>query len=155
MIPGLGEITERVAYRLNPVFDVYRVSDTFPNLCALISHILTLPSITLIYPGSVLGFPRSTQEFIYFNRTDVQDAIHAPHINWMSCTNTDVYINATTGRGGNDQSIPSMLSVMPNVIDKSVRTVVVHGLAVCLFMRYWFCGLLIVLVFRVGLYPYC
>ena len=60
----------------------------------------------------------------------MQDAIHAPHIDWMSCTNGDVYINATTGAGGRDQSIPSMLSVMPNVIDKSVRTVVVHGLAV-------------------------
>ncbi|KAG6920015.1 hypothetical protein DXG01_010083 [Tephrocybe rancida] len=40
-----------------------------------------------------------------------------------------VYINAATGRGGNDQSIPSTLSVLPNVIEKSVRTVIVHGLA--------------------------
>ncbi|KAF9010474.1 alpha/beta-hydrolase [Cyathus striatus] len=96
---------------LNPVFDVYRISDTWPNL------------------WSVLGFPRSTQEFIYFNRTDVQDAIHAPHIEWNSCANGNVYINATTGRPGNDQSIPSTLSVLPNVIEKSERTVIVHGLA--------------------------
>lgn len=60
----------------------------------------------------------------------VQDAIHAPHINWMSCTDNNVYVNTTTGRGINDQSIPSTLSVLPNVIEKSVRTVIVHGLAV-------------------------
>ncbi|KAL0956002.1 hypothetical protein HGRIS_002178 [Hohenbuehelia grisea] len=102
----IHSLVQRAVGVLNPVFDVYRVSDTFPNL------------------WSVLGFPRSTQEFIYFNRTDVQDAIHAPHISWNSCANRNVY--AGTGR---DQSIPSMLSVMANVIEKSVRTVVVHGLA--------------------------
>ncbi|THG97171.1 hypothetical protein EW026_g4786 [Hermanssonia centrifuga] len=96
---------------LNPVFDVYRVSDTWPSL------------------WSVIGFPESTQEFVYFNRTDVQDAIHAPHINWEACTSGSVYINKTTGAAGRDQSVASMLSIFPNVIEKSVRTVVVHGLA--------------------------
>ncbi|PFH53772.1 hypothetical protein AMATHDRAFT_54267 [Amanita thiersii Skay4041] len=102
---------QRAVGVLNPAFDVYRVSDTFPNL------------------WSVLGFPRSTQEFIYFNRTDVQDAIHAPHISWSSCADNSVYINATTGAQGRDQSIASTLSVLPNVIEKSERTVIVHGLA--------------------------
>ncbi|KAG7090999.1 hypothetical protein E1B28_010066 [Marasmius oreades] len=102
---------QRAVGVLNPVFDVYRVTDTFPNL------------------WSVLGFPRDTQKFIYFNRTDVQDAIHAPHINWEDCSSGSVYINRTTGRAGSDQSIPSTLSVLPNVIDKSVRSVIVHGLA--------------------------
>jgi len=96
---------QRAIGLLNPVFDVYRVSDTFPNL------------------WSVLGFPRSTQEFVYFNRTDVQDAIHAPHIVWQSCAAKSVYLP------GGDQSIPSTLSVLPNVIEKSERTVIVHGLA--------------------------
>ncbi|KAI0072849.1 alpha/beta-hydrolase [Panus rudis PR-1116 ss-1] len=107
----LHSIIQRQISILNPVFDVYRVSDTFPNL------------------WSVLGFPRDTQKFIYFNRTDVQNAIHAPHINWQSCTDNSVYINRTTGGPGRDQSIPSTLSVLPNVIEKSERTVIVHGLA--------------------------
>ncbi|KAF8584818.1 alpha/beta-hydrolase [Ramaria rubella] len=102
---------QRAVTVLNPAFDVYRVSDTWPNL------------------WSVLGFPRSTQEFIYFNRTDVQDAIHAPHIEWESCTSGSVYINPATGGPGNDQSLPTTLSVLPNVIEKSIRTVIVHGLA--------------------------
>ncbi|GLB37384.1 putative peptidase S10 family protein [Lyophyllum shimeji] len=113
VIPGcrIHSPIQRAIGLLNPAFDVYRVSDTWPNL------------------WSVLGFPRSTQKFIYFNRTDVQDAIHAPHIQWSDCANAPVYINRTTGRGGRDQSIPSTLSVLPNVIEKSVRTVIVHGLA--------------------------
>ncbi|TRM69197.1 Alpha/Beta hydrolase protein [Schizophyllum amplum] len=98
------QITEEI-YWLNPVFNIYRVTDTFPNL------------------WSVLGFPRDTQQFIYFNRTDVQDAIHAPHQIWEDCLGP-VYV----GEDG-DQSLPSMLSIMPNVIEKSARTVVVHGLA--------------------------
>ncbi|KAK1230491.1 hypothetical protein PQX77_006419 [Marasmius sp. AFHP31] len=102
---------QRAVGVLNPVFDVYRVTDTFPDL------------------WSVLGFPRDTQKFIYFNRTDVQDAIHAPHINWEDCSSGSVYINRTTGRAGRDQSISSTLSVLPNVIEKSERTVIVHGLA--------------------------
>ena len=87
------------------------------------------PTNLPILAGSVLGFPRSTQEFVYFNRTDVQDAIHAPHIVWESCGENSVYVNTTTGRAINDQSIPSALSVLPNVIEKSTRTVIAHGLA--------------------------
>ncbi|ESK93701.1 carboxypeptidase cpds [Moniliophthora roreri MCA 2997] len=102
---------QRAVGVLNPVFDVYRVTDTFPNL------------------WSVLGFPRSTQKFIYFNRTDVQEILHVPPTNWQDCSSGSVYINRATGGPGRDQSIASTLSVMPNVIEKSVRTVIVHGLA--------------------------
>ena len=125
------------------------------------------PTFTLL--GSVLGFPRSTQEFVYFNRSgftlktdvrstylglqdgrqslsvfpvkgpshddqQVQNAIHAPHVVWEACQGP-VYINATTGAPGNDQSIPSTLSVLPNAIEKSERTVIIHGLAVRISYR--------------------
>ncbi|CDO70948.1 hypothetical protein BN946_scf184829.g57, partial [Trametes cinnabarina] len=123
---------QRAVGVINPVFDVYRVTDTFPNL------------------WSVLGFPRSTQKFIYFNRsvrtisnmfhievtclkfaelTCVQKAIHAPHITWEACADRSVYINPVTGGPGNDQSVASTLSVLPNVIEKSERVAIVHGLA--------------------------
>ncbi|KAF5351716.1 hypothetical protein D9756_007520 [Leucocoprinus leucothites] len=101
----ISRLIQRAVGVLNPAFNVYRVTDTFPNL------------------WSVLGFPRDTQEFIYFNRTDVQDAIHAPHMEWSTCSDRNVYVRS-------DQSLPSMLSgVMPNVIENSERVVVVHGLA--------------------------
>ncbi len=60
----------------------------------------------------------------------VQNAIHAPHINWEACSDGSVYINPTTGGPGNDQSVASTLSVLPNVIEKSERVAIVHGLAV-------------------------
>lgn len=60
---------------------------------------------------------------LYFERPDVKAAIHAPpHVNWTECSNIDVFPNG-------DGSLPSALSVLPNVIDKSNRTVIIHGLA--------------------------
>ena len=61
--------------------------------------------------------------------SQVQDVIHAPHINWVDCGGP-VYINPATGGPGNDQSVASTLSVLPNVIEKSERVAIVHGLAV-------------------------
>ena len=55
--------------------------------------------------------------------------IHAPHINWEDCGGP-VYINPVTGGPGNDQSVASTLSVLPNVIEKSERVAIIHGLAV-------------------------
>ncbi|KAJ7072612.1 alpha/beta-hydrolase [Mycena amicta] len=110
---------QRAVGVLNPVFDVYRVTDTFPNL------------------WSVLGFPRSTQEFVYFNRFDfslVQDALHAPHIVWETCASRSVYL------AGGDRTVPSMLtaadariSVMGNRTP-ACGLLSVHGLADMILM---------------------
>lgn len=60
---------------------------------------------------------------LYFDRADVKAAIHAPaDVDWTECSNINVF-----PRG--DASLPSALSVLPNVIEKSARTVIVHGLA--------------------------
>ncbi|QRV80164.1 Serine carboxypeptidase [Ceratobasidium sp. AG-Ba] len=96
----------QAAITVNPNFNVYRIFDVWPVL------------------WDVLGFPGSfnnQQSPLYFNRSEVQDAIHAPHINWAECSAIDVFVN------GMDRSVPTMLSVMPNVIEKSERTVVMHG----------------------------
>ena len=65
------------------------------------------------------------QSPIYFNRTDVKEAIHAPaDVNWSECSETveDVFPNG-------DASLPPAFTVLPHVIEKSVRSVIVHGLA--------------------------
>ncbi|KAF8319697.1 alpha/beta-hydrolase [Clavulina sp. PMI_390] len=115
-IPNYANITSKCttwddilneALNVNPNFNMYRILDVWPVL------------------WDVLGFPGSfdnVQSPLYFNRTEVQDAIHAPHISWSECSNINVYVD------GVDNSVPSMLSVMPNVIEKSARTVVMHGL---------------------------
>lgn len=56
-------------------------------------------------------------------------AIHAPvNVDWTECSNVNVFPNG-------DASLPSALTVLPNVIEKSNRSVVVHGLAVSLYWR--------------------
>jgi carboxypeptidase D len=60
---------------------------------------------------------------LYFDREDVKEAIHAPtNVNWVDCTDTNVF---PTG----DASLPPAFTVLPNVIEKSKRSVIVHGLA--------------------------
>jgi carboxypeptidase D len=70
----------------------------------------------------VLGFvPEVTTP--YFDRNDVKEAIHAPtDVNWVECTDTNVFPNG-------DASLPPAFTVLPNVIEKSKRSVIVHGLA--------------------------
>ncbi|KAJ7618473.1 alpha/beta-hydrolase [Roridomyces roridus] len=94
---------------INPAFNIYRIFDTFPVL------------------WDVLGFPGSFEEIqlspLYFDRTDVKQAIHAPvNVDWTECSNINVF-----PRG--DASPPTSFTVLPNVIAKSARTVIVHGLA--------------------------
>ena len=74
----------------------------------------------------VLGFPGSffqTQSPIYFDRPEVKAAIHAPmNVTWSECSNIRVF-----PRG--DASLPPAVTVLPNAIEKSERSVIVHGLA--------------------------
>ncbi|KAF9558385.1 alpha/beta-hydrolase [Agrocybe pediades] len=93
---------------VNPAFNIYRIFDTFPVL------------------WDVLGFPGSfenEQTPLYFNRTEVKKAIHAPlDVDWKECSDIDVFPHG-------DGSLPPAFSVLPSVIEKNNRTVIVHGLA--------------------------
>lgn len=61
---------------------------------------------------------------VYFDREDVKRAIHAPeNVTWSECSNIDVFLH------NNDESLPSGLTVLPKIIEKSERSVIVHGLA--------------------------
>jgi carboxypeptidase D len=54
---------------------------------------------------------------------DVKAEIHAPaDVDWVLCTNTNVFPDG-------DSSLPPAFTVLPNVIEKSKRSVIVHGLA--------------------------
>jgi carboxypeptidase D len=69
------------------------------------------------------SFPQTQVSPLYFDREDVKEAIHAPtNVTWTECTDTDVFPNG-------DASFPSVFTVLPNVIEKSKRSVIVHGLA--------------------------
>jgi carboxypeptidase D len=91
---------------INPAFNIYRITDTPPIL------------------WDVLGFPGSfpnQQSPIYFARSDVQAAIHAPNIDWTECAGSAPFID------GIDQSPPPVYSILPNVIEKSQRTIIANG----------------------------
>ena len=91
---------------INPAFNIYRISDTPPIL------------------WDVLGFPGTfpnQQSPIYFARSDVQEAIHAPNINWTLCTDDPVFVDSI------DQSPPPVYSSLPRVIEKSQRVIIVNG----------------------------
>lgn len=87
----------------------------FPEMiCSL--NILT----NFIYSGS---FEQIQVSPLYFDREDVKRAIHAPtNVKWTECSEQRVF-----PRG--DGSLPPALTVLPNVIEKSERSVIVHGLA--------------------------
>ncbi|KAG5642136.1 hypothetical protein DXG03_003566 [Asterophora parasitica] len=58
---------------------------------------------------------------VYFDREDVKKAIHAPpNFKWFECSEVDVFPKG-------DASLPPALTVLPNVIEKSNRTVIIHG----------------------------
>ena len=118
----------RAALIVNPAFNVYRIWDTYPILwdvlgfpCVLFSHKPTYASTHICtYSGS---FEQIQIPPVYFDRQDVKKAIHAPqNVKWKLCSDTKVFPNG-------DASPPSALSVLPSVIEKSKKTVIIHGLA--------------------------
>ncbi|OSX60724.1 hypothetical protein POSPLADRAFT_1148075 [Postia placenta MAD-698-R-SB12] len=97
------------ALLVNPAFDIYRIFDTWP--------ILWDP---LGFPGS---FPQTQVSPLYFNRDDVKAHIHAPlDVDWTECSNVNVFPDG-------DASLPPVFTVLPSVIERSERAVIVHGLA--------------------------
>ena len=68
------------------------------------------------------SFPNVTQSPVYFDREDVKKAIHAPlNQTWEECSATGVFPD-------DDASLPPALTVLPDVIEKSNRSVIIHGL---------------------------
>lgn len=93
---------------INPCFDIYQIATTCPLLWDVLG-----------FPGSFDYLPDGAT--IYFNLTDVQEAINAPVQEWAECTNKDVFID------GEDNSTPSGLSVLPSVIERLNKTIISHG----------------------------
>lgn len=134
---------------VNPAFNMYRIFDTVstdcvpmdwysitrftdPYLCSTPSYGTFLASRKLLHlmnsSNQLISFLRGSfaqiqSSPIYFDRTDVKNAIHAPiDVAWAECTDVNVFPH-------NDTSLPPAFTVLPNVIEKSNRSVIVHGLA--------------------------
>ncbi|TGO60998.1 hypothetical protein BOTNAR_0136g00010 [Botryotinia narcissicola] len=107
------------AYGPNPCFNVYEIV----TQCPLPSDPLGYPTdLQYLYPGF---------DQIYFNRTDVKRAMHAPmEIDWSECSGP-VFIGGDDGEGGPEQegdlSADPIQSVLPRVIEATNRVLIANG----------------------------
>ncbi|KAH8911794.1 alpha/beta-hydrolase [Coniochaeta sp. PMI_546] len=92
---------------INPCFDIYQVATTCPILWDVLG-----------FPGSLPYLPDGAQ--IYFDRPDVKAAIHAPNVTWEECSSDDVFV-------GGDSSLPSSITVLPGVIERTNNVIIGHG----------------------------
>ncbi|KAF3762956.1 alpha/beta-hydrolase [Cryphonectria parasitica EP155] len=103
------DLVNNAALEVNPCFDIYEINQACPIL------------------WDVLGFPTELEYApagydLYFNRTDVKEALHAPlDINWAECANEDVFVD------GEDSSAQPNIYVLPKVIEATNRVLVANG----------------------------
>lgn len=107
------------AYATNPCFNVYQLG----LICPLLSDPLGYPTdLQYTYPG----LP------VYFNRTDVKQAMHAPmDVDWLECAAHLVLVANGTGgvgtggpEGYGDTSPDPIQCVLPRVIEATNRVLV-------------------------------
>ncbi|KAG2094397.1 Alpha/Beta hydrolase protein, partial [Suillus discolor] len=98
------------------------------NYTGYMDKYVTYPPTGLLpLPGDSIEFAEGCDVWddIFYNALviNVKEAIHAPvETQWSECSNINVFPNG-------DNSLPPVFTVLPNVIEKNQRTVIVHGLA--------------------------
>lgn len=108
--PGcdVSDLAFNAALDMNPGFNIYQVAEIMP-----------IPSDPLGFPTSQTYLPAGLQ--VYFNRTDVKRAIHAPEdFDWEVCASRNVF-------AGGDDSDPSSYRAIPNVIQRTNNVQIAHG----------------------------
>ena len=83
-------------------------------------------------PWDVLGMPTQLNYApggVYFNRSEVKAAIHAPHhIEWAGCAASPVFVGGEGGPQSNgDLSVDPIQKVLPRVIEATNRVLVSNG----------------------------
>lgn len=103
------------AYGPNPCFNVYEIGLQCPLL------------------GDVLGYPTDLQysypsQSVYFNRTDVKAAMHAPmNVTWSECAANPVFVGDGGPEDEGDTSADPIQKVLPRVIEATNRVLVANG----------------------------
>lgn len=99
----------------NPCFDIYEIN----LMCPILWSVLSFPTSLVYTPDGA-----ST----YFNRTDVKDALHAPHIEWTECSHDPVFTGGDKGpEHEGDISANPIENVLPQVIEATNRVLVSNG----------------------------
>ena len=105
----LWEDVYDMAYATNPCFNVYEIG----LQCPLLSDPLGYPTdLQYSYPG----LP------VYFNRTDVKKAMHAPmDVEWIECAPYAVFVGNGGPEDEDDTSPDPIQGVLPRVIEATNR----------------------------------
>jgi carboxypeptidase D len=107
----LWDLAYNAAYAPNPCFNVYEIV----GQCPLLSDPLGYPT-DLQY--TYAGLP------VYFNRTDVKKAMHAPmDVEWLECKGP-VFVGDGGPEGADDTSPDPIQHVLPKVIEATNRVLV-------------------------------
>ena len=97
----------------NPCFNIYETNQQ----CPLLWDVLAFPTeLVYLYPGAE----------VYFNRTDVKTAMHAPlDVNWMTCAVRNVFVGDPVGpEDEGDYSADPIQKVLPQVIEATNRVLI-------------------------------
>ncbi|KAF9873617.1 carboxypeptidase [Colletotrichum karsti] len=99
----------------NPCFNIYHITDTCPN---------TYSQLGIVNQGDYT--PPDAK--VFFNRTDVQDAINAPHVDWYQCTPRNVFGGGDPKSNSSDTSAAAAQNeVLRRVIEHTNNTIIGVG----------------------------
>ncbi|RMZ86083.1 hypothetical protein DV737_g54, partial [Chaetothyriales sp. CBS 132003] len=99
---------------VNPCFNIYDIVGQCPFL------------------SDVLGFPTEitydVYSTVYFNRSDVKAAMHAPQdVSWQECSAESVFVGDGGPQGEGDTAPDPIQHVLPQVIEATNRVLVSNG----------------------------
>ncbi|KAF1971057.1 alpha/beta-hydrolase [Bimuria novae-zelandiae CBS 107.79] len=99
---------------VNPCFNIYHITETCPH---------PFSQLGIVNTGDYQ--PPGAQ--VYFNRTDVQQALHAKvGTNWQQCTDVNVFGNGTA-RGSDTSPGPAIDGTLQRVIEFTNNTLIGSG----------------------------
>ncbi|PYH80689.1 serine carboxypeptidase pepF [Aspergillus uvarum CBS 121591] len=99
----------------NPCFNPYAINEN----CPIVWDVLGFPTeVDYTPPGAT----------IYFDRSDVKRALHAPaNITWSECSNESVFVGVGGPEGEGDLSANPIEHVLPQVIEGTNRVLISNG----------------------------
>jgi carboxypeptidase D len=102
--------------QVNPCFNIYHITETCPHPFSQLGIVNT-------------GDYQPPDAIVYFNRTDVQKALHAVvGTNWMQCTDVNVFGNGNSSSRASDASIgPANSGALQRVIEYTNNTIIGSG----------------------------
>jgi len=102
--------------QVNPCFNIYHITETCPH---------PFSQLGIVNTGDYQ--PPGAQ--VYFNRTDVQKALHAVvGTNWEQCSSTNVFGNGNATSSASDTSVgPANSGALQRVIEYTNNTIIGSG----------------------------